>query len=228
MSSRTHKILNLIKAQAIDNIDVTGASPDVLSNEVNVLSNTGPTLSETFAENHNGELSRDDLQLSGLSDLPSNSVSTGDSFLQDESSNVAICTPMVCKLKNISVLGTNDKSEISNFSDRKMIQSTSSKSPLKENQAFNIPTVYPAEISSHHSTPKASDRHNYLIENQGSTKIKIRKVNQSYKDYSDSEEEEPFSAGSSDDYQPDDEDSSSSETSGNIENTSINNDTNSD
>ncbi|KAJ8946646.1 hypothetical protein NQ314_008818 [Rhamnusium bicolor] len=69
-----------------------------------------------------------------------------------------------------------------------------------EAQTQSSPVVGTSNFS---STSQALSEH-YVVERESSTKLKLRKVKQSYREYYDSEHE-PFSAGSSDEYNRDDD-----------------------
>ncbi|CAH1183064.1 unnamed protein product [Ceutorhynchus assimilis] len=102
-----------------------------------------------------------------------------------------------------------------------------------ENESFNAEAQTQraqTETSNFPSTSQALNEH-YVVEKESGTKLTLRKVNQSYKEYCDPEQE-PFSGGSSDEYNPDndnddsDSSSSSSRTSENIDITTNNADDN--
>lgn len=175
MNSRTFKILNLLKSEAVNNTDNSASFN--LSSEV--------------------------------TDIASNTVSQG--IATDASSHTELSISLPCTPKNIFLLDPNDDHGHSNCEDQ-VTQSASSKSPLKQEMLNANTSTANVDDINFPSTSKASNKCHYLIENPSSTKIRLRKVNQSYTDYRDSEEE-PFSAGSSDDYEPADDSSSSREAS---------------
>lgn len=205
MSSRTFKILSLLKTQAVGNIDVHAVPNSPLKE--NIPPKACP---KTPVEINIKEPAENNL-INNL--LP---------FETDDSITSSCLTETTTKES-----GSNEHS-----TDLACVRRIPFENPNNENESTNLQTQSSpvVETPNFPSTSRASYEH-YVVENKSTTTLKLRRVNHNYKEDCDSERE-PFSGGSSDEYNPDDDgnnngSSSSSDTSEHIGDVNIEEATNS-